>query len=122
VRRLELRRSGAELAEGADELAFLREARDASDGAGRRVRLLAGMAFGDERSPLAATTMLQGSVSAPSCGLPATPGLPIVISTLPFGSNLTTVWPAGPALGFLACSLLFMLRMSTTHTLPSRSW
>src|SRR5258706_2336437 len=48
VRRLELDRAGAKPAEGADELALLREARDARHGAGGRGGLLAGMAFGDE--------------------------------------------------------------------------
>jgi len=45
-----------------------------------------------KRSPLGATTMLHGSVSA-SGGLPAMPGVPIVMRTLPSGSNLTTCGP-----------------------------
>ena len=48
-----------------------------------------------KRSPFGATTMLFGSVSA-SGGSPATPGLPIVSSTLPSGLNLVTVWPRAP--------------------------
>jgi hypothetical protein len=73
-------------------------------------------------SPFGATTMLHGSVSAPSCGWPATPGLPIVMRTFPSWSNFTTVWPAGFAFGFFCLSLSFMPRMSTTQMLPSRSW
>src|SRR6185436_2818138 len=59
-----------------------------------------------KRSPFGATTMLHGSVSAPSCGWPATPGFPIVISTFPSWSNLTTVWPAGLASGNFVLSLI----------------
>ena len=73
-----------------------------------------------KRSPLGATTMLHGSVSA-SGGLPATPGVPIVMRTLPSGSNFTTVWPAGLASGYFSFSLAFIARMSTTQTLLSRS-
>ena len=35
---------------------------------------------------------------------------------------MTTVWPAGLASGYFARSRAFIARMSTTHTLPSRSW
>src|SRR5881394_357536 len=72
-------------------------------------------------SPFGATTTAQGSVSARG-GSPATPGVPIVSSTRPSGSNLTTVWPAGLASGYFARSRAFIARMSTTQALPSRSW
>src|SRR5215510_2752525 len=48
MRGLELDGAWAEPTEGADEFAFLREARDAPHGAGGRVGLLSRMALGDE--------------------------------------------------------------------------
>src|SRR5215831_1514711 len=71
-------------------------------------------------SPFEAKAMLHGSVSAAG-GSPATPGLPITASSLPPCENLNTAWPAGLAFGYFAFSRGFIERMSTTHTLPSRS-
>src|SRR5215472_6043443 len=71
-------------------------------------------------SPFEAKAMLHGSVSAAG-GSPATPGLPITASSFPSGENLNTAWPAGLAFGYFAFSRGFIERMSTTHTLPSRS-
>src|SRR5215471_83831 len=71
-------------------------------------------------SPFEANAMLHGSVSAAG-GSPATPGLPITASSLPPGENFITAWPAGLAFGYFAFSRGFSERLSTTHTLPSRS-
>src|SRR6267378_2447337 len=71
-------------------------------------------------SPFAATTTLHGSVKA-SGGFPASPARPSVSSTLPSGLNFTTVWPLPLASGLFFNSRSFAPRMSTTHTLPSRS-
>jgi hypothetical protein len=57
-----------------------------------------------KRSPFGASTMLQGSVSEPCAGLPAMPGLPIVIRIRPSRSNFTAVCPAAGAFGYLAFS------------------
>ena len=48
VRRFEFDGAGTELAEGSDEYAVLREFRNARDGVGCGIGLLAGMSFGDE--------------------------------------------------------------------------
>src|SRR5882762_4306818 len=71
-------------------------------------------------SPFAATTTLHGSARA-SGGFPATPARPSVSSTFPSGLNFTTVWPLPLASGLFFSSRSFAPRMSTTHTLPSRS-
>src|SRR5438552_14139088 len=71
-------------------------------------------------SPFAATTTLHGSVKA-SGGFPATPARPSVSNTFPSGLNFTTVWPLPLASGLFFNSRSFAPRMSTTHTLPSRS-
>src|SRR6266568_1503116 len=71
-------------------------------------------------SPFGATTTLHGSVKA-SGGFPATPARPSVSSTFPSELNFTTVWPLPFASGFFFNSRSFAPRMSTTHTLPSRS-
>src|SRR6266852_4875020 len=71
-------------------------------------------------SPFAATTTLHGSVKA-SGGFPATPALPSTSSTFPSGLNFTTVWPFPFASGLFFSSRSFAPRISTTHTLPSRS-
>src|SRR5882672_5179499 len=71
-------------------------------------------------SPFGATTTLHGSVNA-SGGFPATPARPSVSSTFPSGLNFTTVWPFPFASGLFFNSRSFAPRMSTTHTLPSRS-
>ena len=71
-------------------------------------------------SPFAATITLHGSVRA-SGGFPATPARPSVSNTFPSGLNFTTVWPFPFASGLFFSSRSFALRMSTTHTLPSRS-
>src|SRR5258708_28487206 len=71
-------------------------------------------------SPFGATTTLHGSVRA-SGGFPATPARPSVSSTFPSGLNFTRVWPFPVASGFFFSSRSFAPRMSTTHTLPSRS-
>src|SRR5206468_9695341 len=61
-----------------------------------------------------------GSVSA-SGGLPRTPGLPSVISTLPSGLNLTTTLPLLSSPGNFCSSSRLATRASVTQTLPSRS-
>src|SRR6266513_5451523 len=71
-------------------------------------------------SPFAATTTLHGSVRA-SGGFPGTPARPSVSSTFPSGLNFTTVWPFPFASGLFFNSRSFAPRMSTTHTLLSRS-
>src|SRR5215470_16481959 len=71
-------------------------------------------------SPFEAKAMPHGSVSERG-GSPATPGVPITASSLPSGENFITAWPAGLAFGCFAFSRGFIERMSTTHTLPSRS-
>src|SRR2546427_9589226 len=71
-------------------------------------------------SPFAATTTLHGSVKA-SGGFPATPARPSVSNTFPSGLNFTTVWPLPFASGLFFSSRSFAPRISTTHTLPSRS-
>src|SRR5882762_2128737 len=71
-------------------------------------------------SPFGATSTLHGSVRA-SGGFPAIPARPSVSSTFPSGLNFTTVWPLPIASGFFFSSRSFAPRISTTHTLPSRS-
>ena len=71
--------------------------------------------------PSGAMTMLQGSFSE-SGALPATPGVPMVMRTLPSWSNFQTAWPAGFWSGYLMRSRLLVPRMSTTQMFPSRSW
>jgi hypothetical protein len=71
-------------------------------------------------SPLGAVTTLVGSLSA-SGGLPATPAVPSVISTLPYGLNLTMMLPFAFSSGLLLCSLWFALLASATQMLPSWS-
>src|SRR5882762_7994186 len=71
-------------------------------------------------SPFGATSTLHGSVRA-SGGFPAIPARPSVSSTFPSELNFTTVWPLPIASGFFFSSRSFAPRISTTHTLPSRS-
>src|SRR5215470_11369633 len=60
-------------------------------------------------SPLGATSVAEGALNS-SGPLPATPGLPSVINTLPSGLNLNTWWP-----------LPSFPSPSITHTFPSGS-
>ena len=80
---------GAELAPALDELAVLRELRDPRDRVGRAFAFWPLWPSATKMSPFGAVTTSFGSVSA-SGGLPATPALPSVSSTLPSGLNLIT--------------------------------
>src|SRR5689334_20316048 len=66
-------------------------------------------------SPLGATTTSEGELKCLS-SLPATPGVPSVISTLPSGLSFSTVWPL-PAVSPLGG----VPRPSVTQRLPSLS-
>src|ERR1700719_3538226 len=62
-----------------------------------------------KKSPFGATSTAEGALNS-SLPLPATPGLPSVISTLPSGLNLKTWWP-----------LPSLPSPSVTHTFPAGS-
>src|ERR1051326_7361356 len=65
-------------------------------------------------SPLGAVTTAEGRLKV-SFVSPATPGRPSVMSTVPSGLNLVTVWPLPSFPSVLAP------QRSNTHTLPLRS-
>ena len=118
VRRPELARSSAGLADESEKLSVPVEHRDAPDQIGIRH---VGMALGDvDVAVLGSVTTSVGSVRA-SGGFPLTPGFPNVIRTLPSGLNFTTTLPFLPSPGnFGRSSGLGAVRRSPTHFHPDR--
>ena len=90
VRRPELARPRSRLADGPEELPVPVEHRDASD----EIRVLdVRMTLRDVDVAVRHRSRRRSGRSTHSGGLPTTPGVPSVMSTLPSGLNLTTTLP-----------------------------
>src|SRR6266702_2248012 len=122
VRGPEFRRPRSQFAKGLDEFSVLREPGDPRDGIRGSVDGLPRMALRDEdiaiRRHCHAARFGQGVRRV--SGDPRLPEREQHLS-LRTELNFTTVWPLPFASGFFFNSRSFAPRMSTTHTLPSRS-